>query len=253
MKVKWFLFLLAVVALPQPSRSQSLADRWMTGLKAVDQQLRAQDWAAAERQAGQLAAAIADSAGTSEDAAYSLAVASVFRAIAAAELGRQDEAAWSWDTALNLDPSVAKTNLSPYGPAAAELRKRTLRPVETELNPEYMRLVDETGKVEFVKTDEEGQGKVRRPRVSRQVSPRYPQGLRGLRKEGWVAVSSIIDTDGRLRNPLVIKTQGGGPAMKYAALEALRAWRFEPATRDGKPVKVQYVLTINFKESKKVR
>jgi outer membrane biosynthesis protein TonB len=34
--------------------------------------------------------------------------------------------------------------------------------------------------------------------------------------------------------------------MTYEALEALRQWRFEPAKMEGKPVKVYYVVTINF-------
>ena len=34
--------------------------------------------------------------------------------------------------------------------------------------------------------------------------------------------------------------------MQYEALEALRQWRFAPAKLEGKPVKVYYVITINF-------
>ncbi|MGH7337233.1 MAG: energy transducer TonB, partial [Myxococcota bacterium] len=33
----------------------------------------------------------------------------------------------------------------------------------------------------------------------------------------------------------------------YASFEAMRTWRFEPAKLKGKPVKVYYSLTVNFK------
>jgi outer membrane biosynthesis protein TonB len=32
----------------------------------------------------------------------------------------------------------------------------------------------------------------------------------------------------------------------YTALEALRQWRFEPATLDGAPIPVIFNVTINF-------
>ena len=35
-----------------------------------------------------------------------------------------------------------------------------------------------------------------------------------------------------------------------AAAEAVCGWRFRPATLDGEPVKVYYVLTVNFEVEK---
>jgi protein TonB len=66
-----------------------------------------------------------------------------------------------------------------------------------------------------------------------------------MRVTGEVVVEAIIREDGVPYRPRVLKP-GGGPAMQYEALEALRQWRFAPAKLEGKPVKVYYVITINF-------
>jgi TonB family protein len=56
---------------------------------------------------------------------------------------------------------------------------------------------------------------------------------------------TLIGEDGVPHHVRILEAEGG-PAMKYEALEALREWRFEPGKLEGKPVKVYYVLTINF-------
>jgi hypothetical protein len=232
-------------ALPLLAQTR-LIDKWLGGLKETDQYLRAQQWEKAAKRGRQAGADIVDHAGTGASPAYSLAVAAVFRAIAEAGLGHQDDAEWLWDSALNLFPDVAKTSLEPYGPAAAELRKRTLRPVAFDGDPR-MRVVGKEG--EEVEVNPHGLN-IEHPRIVHQTKPEYPTALRLLEAGGAVVVSSIIGTDGRPRQPVVLDTQGGGPAMKYVALDTLRQWRFEPAKLDGKPVAVFYVLTVNFKVSK---
>ena len=36
------------------------------------------------------------------------------------------------------------------------------------------------------------------------------------------------------------------PAMAVRTLNAIRGWRFEPATRDSEPVRVSYELTVSY-------
>ncbi|MCG6964797.1 MAG: energy transducer TonB [Acidobacteria bacterium] len=33
----------------------------------------------------------------------------------------------------------------------------------------------------------------------------------------------------------------------YSVLDALKEWRFKPATLDGRPVEIRYVLTVRFR------
>jgi hypothetical protein len=80
---------------------------------------------------------------------------------------------------------------------------------------------------------------VSRPIILRQVKP---AGSLGGRREDAV-IEAVIDEDGCIRQPKI--TKGQGTAIAAASLKALRKWVFQPATRDGKPVRVTYVLTLN--------
>jgi hypothetical protein len=234
------LLLLLACALPALAGSPSAADKWRTGLKEIDQKLRAQQWQAAEEQSRKVARLIVQDAGIGQGAAYSLAVVSAFQAIAEKSLGRVDEANWHWDVALNLFPDIAKTDVSPYGPAAAELSKRMLRSVDpNRTDPTNPRVADNSG-------EPVTQEDVERPRIVKQVAPEFPKNLAEMSVAGVLVVEAVIGFDGVPRLPLVLQMTGGGPAMEYVALEALRQWRFEPAKVDGKPVGVYYSLTVNF-------
>lgn len=61
---------------------------------------------------------------------------------------------------------------------------------------------------------------------------------------GQVILEAIIDRQGRIQNARVLKGQPYG--LNESALESLKQWRFRPATLDGKPVKVYYVLTVTY-------
>jgi protein TonB len=225
--------LLLALAATAPLLAQNLLPaHWKAELKQADKQLRAQQWQEAGKKAQRVANEMVNNVGTRIEAAHSLAVATALVALAEAGLGHQEDAEWLWDSALNLDPSIAQTDVAGYGPAAAELRKRSLRSKAKE---------DET-------TLE--QKDVEAPRVIYKTKPNYPEALRRLGVAGDVAVSVIIGTGGRQRQPLIVDAHAGGPALKYLALDTLRQWRFEPAKLDGQPVKVYYVLTINFKVKK---
>jgi hypothetical protein len=237
------LLLLASTLPLLAANNPQLADAWRAGLKEVDQKLRAQKWESAAKQARKLAYAIADTAGTGEGASYSLAVASVFRAIAEGGMGNMEDAAWHWDTALNLFPDIAKTKVDDYGPVAAELRKRTLRePEPDEVLNQALKLAGQKGPISVDLSKN-----ITPPRIVKQPRPEFPVALGLMSVDGQVVVSTIIGSAGRPREPRVLTLKNGGPAMKYAALDSLRQGRFEPAKLNGEPVAVYYVLTLNFK------
>jgi len=97
--------LLRVVALPALAGGPFPPfpeNRWLADLREIDQKLRTQQWEAAESQLLRVSDRIVEQADVSPRATYSLAVTSAFRAIAEAGLGREEEASWHWDMALNL-------------------------------------------------------------------------------------------------------------------------------------------------------
>ncbi len=58
-------------------------------------------------------------------------------------------------------------------------------------------------------------------------------------------VQAIIDKQGNVTNVKVLK--GLPMGLEEAAVDAIKQWRFRPATLNGKPVTVYYNLTVNFK------
>ena len=61
---------------------------------------------------------------------------------------------------------------------------------------------------------------------------------------GRIILQVVIDEDGCVRDPRIL--QGTNWYQNSGALDAIRQWVFLPATLEGKPVSVNYVLTITF-------
>ncbi len=91
-------------------------------------------------------------------------------------------------------------------------------------------------------------GDLTSPRVIEKIAPSYTEEARKNRTMGTVIVRTIIAEDGSIEDVEVLKGQPDG--LSEAAVAAVRQWRFEPATLDGKPVSVYYNLTINFRLAK---
>jgi protein TonB len=73
----------------------------------------------------------------------------------------------------------------------------------------------------------------------------YPEEARLKNIEGRVFVQFIIDTEGKVRTPEVIR--GIGYGCDEAALEAVKQLEFEPGVQRGRTVNVRYSLPIVFK------
>jgi protein TonB len=86
-----------------------------------------------------------------------------------------------------------------------------------------------------------------KPRYRENAPPPYPLPARIRGYEGVVLISAEILTEGRAGN-LKIKSSSGYSILDQSALEAVKAWKFDPARKMGKPVSawvdipVRYVL-----------
>lgn len=87
-------------------------------------------------------------------------------------------------------------------------------------------------------------GEVTRPEILFQTRPVYPEKARKVRKSGSVIVEAIIDQEGCVTNVRPLKELPDG--LTESAENAVKSWVFKPATLAGAPVKVYYVLTVNF-------
>jgi len=83
-----------------------------------------------------------------------------------------------------------------------------------------------------------------RPQALQQVLPRYPSELRRRKVQGTVEVVFLVDTDGRVMEPKVDKTTN--EAFNQPALEAVRQWKFEAGTKEGKKVRFKMRVPITF-------
>jgi periplasmic protein TonB len=82
-------------------------------------------------------------------------------------------------------------------------------------------------------------------RFARSFQPEYPVGMLRQEIEGSVTVRVLIGTDGKVRQVQVL-TATDPDFAKATERQALKAWRFKPATRDGIPVEDWQTLTVRF-------
>ncbi len=76
-----------------------------------------------------------------------------------------------------------------------------------------------------------------------QVTPSYPVGLVSESRFTGVMVFILIDEDGEVFSARAI-AGNKDPVLQERAVEAARQWKFTPATREGKPIKVVGTLTF---------
>ncbi len=82
------------------------------------------------------------------------------------------------------------------------------------------------------------------PVAIRKVDPVYdPQALRE-KVEGFVLLYAVIHQDGKVDSVRVVK--GLNSQLDENAMNALRRWEFQPATRNGVPVALEAVVQIPF-------
>jgi len=73
----------------------------------------------------------------------------------------------------------------------------------------------------------------------------YPELARRAGIEGRVIIQFIVNENGEVENPRVLRGIGGG--CDEAALKVVKEAKFEPGMQRGRPVRVQYSLPITFK------
>jgi TonB family protein len=73
------------------------------------------------------------------------------------------------------------------------------------------------------------------PKIISQVDPEYTDKARKAKLSGSCRLSLIVETDGRPSNIRV--TQSLGMGLDEKAIDAVKKWRFQPAMKDGHPVR----------------
>jgi TonB family protein len=84
------------------------------------------------------------------------------------------------------------------------------------------------------------------PVPSNKPAPDYPASARSLRQQGTVVLHLLVDEKGRVEQ---VEVDSGikSKALQGAASRAAKRWLYEPATKDGVPVKVWITEAVTFK------
>jgi TonB family protein len=87
-------------------------------------------------------------------------------------------------------------------------------------------------------------GDIKPPQLVKRVNPVYPDDAREAKLTGVVLIEAVIDTQGHVRNPRVLRSVA--PSLDQAALEAVRQWEYAPTLLSGVPVEVVFTVTVVF-------
>jgi periplasmic protein TonB len=87
-------------------------------------------------------------------------------------------------------------------------------------------------------------GDVQPAKLLSSVAPSYPILAKNQRISGDVLIDALIDANGHVTTMKFIS----GPTMLHrAAMDALRQWKYQPATLDGKPVPMHLTVKLQFR------
>ena len=86
-------------------------------------------------------------------------------------------------------------------------------------------------------------GNVQGARILKRVVPVYPDEARMAHISGTVRFHAIIGKDGKIKQ---LEFVSGHPALKEAAFDAVRQWRYQPTLINGDPVEVDTTIDVIF-------
>ncbi len=73
--------------------------------------------------------------------------------------------------------------------------------------------------------------------------PTYPPNARRVGVEGTVHILCLVDRDGTVKR---LAATSGHPLLRDAAVQAVRRWRFNPASLNGMPVEMELEVDVKF-------
>lgn len=86
-------------------------------------------------------------------------------------------------------------------------------------------------------------GNVKQAKLIHKVEPKYPEIARRNRVQGDVFLEAIIGTDGNTHNTKVIS---GHILLRQSSIDAVKQWKYEPATLNGEPIEVTTNITVKY-------
>ena len=86
-------------------------------------------------------------------------------------------------------------------------------------------------------------GNVQQNKLTHSVVPEYPAEAKAARIQGMVSVGVVIDTEGKVKDTMVLK---GDSLLAASALEAVKQYQYTPTLVNGKPAEVSSVVAVSY-------
>lgn len=87
---------------------------------------------------------------------------------------------------------------------------------------------------------------VKPPRLAKDVKPQYTPEAKEARIQGSVWLEAVVLDTGEVGDVSVVKSLDTVYGLDDQAVKAMKQWRFEPGTKDGKPVAVRIDVEMTF-------
>ncbi len=87
--------------------------------------------------------------------------------------------------------------------------------------------------------------RVTAPKGTYMPQPGYTEKARKKKLDGIVVLAMIVTPDGNVDDAKVVR--GFDPDLDQHAVDTVRTWKFEPATKDGKPVPVALSVEVSYR------
>ena len=84
------------------------------------------------------------------------------------------------------------------------------------------------------------------PRVVKEAKPHYTAAAMQAKIQGTVWMNIVVLATGDVGDVVVTESLDKEHGLDEAAVEAARQWKFEPGTKDGKPVPVEVTVEMTF-------
>jgi TonB family protein len=84
---------------------------------------------------------------------------------------------------------------------------------------------------------------IKPPKLVKMVQPKYPEEASKAGVEGVVILQARTDVEGKVKDVMVLRSV---PALDQAAIDAVKAWVYEPLMIDGQPKEAVFTTTVRF-------
>ena len=152
------------------------------------------------------------------------------------------------ETVAMQNPAPVQNQPVQEEPARTEPAKKQESPAVTEPQPAVAKPIPEPAAPTFREGDVvEMAPDVVKPEILNRVQPSYPPVALKQKVEGTVILSLLVSDNGEVSEVKILREAGGSAGLTEAAVAAAKKWKFRPAVKQGKRVKVWVTYPVAFK------